>query len=98
MNQSNHLSKMIRFELFEHKSKRCLKKKYKFLLFIFTLFIFIILLKPVLIMLGNFLSMPTSNHPCDVLLVEGGSIIFQYVMDEAISVYKNGNEMARIFC
>lgn len=44
---------------------------------------------PLLRAAGRYLSVPSSNQNCDVLIVESGSTVADYVMQEAIRLYQN---------
>lgn len=75
-------------KFFEIKTQRRLKKRCKFIIAVLSFLLFLLLLKPILIALGKFLDCKTSDKICDIVLVEGGSTISEFVMSEALSIYR----------
>ena len=56
---------------------------------IVVLVVIVIAAGPLLKAAGRYLSVPSSDKNCDVLVVESGSTVADYVMQEAIRLYQN---------
>ncbi len=69
---------------------RTRKAKYKAAIFALLLFIILIFGKSILIYMAQRLDVPDTDTPCDVMVVQGGPSLAEYVVMQAIKVYKKG--------
>ena len=75
---------------FETRQRKVLKLKYKLLVVASFLLLAIIFAKPLFISMARFLDVPNSGKICDVMIVEGGPSLAEYVVEEAVQVYRDG--------
>ncbi|NOY60879.1 MAG: hypothetical protein GXO75_18375 [Calditrichaeota bacterium] len=70
------------------------RKKLKWSFKLGLLFLFILILwlvhKPIFIAMGRYLEMPSSNHPADVVVIEGGHTVSRFRVEEAIRLWREG--------
>ncbi len=76
--------------LFTTKTKRVLRLRYRLLLLAIIAIVLGLLAKPVLIGVADYLDMPSTTQPCDVLVIQAGSTVGDYAMHQALDVYKSG--------
>jgi len=75
---------------FENRTRKTLKLKYKMALCALVLLIIFIFSKSILIYLAQRLDVPDAATPSDVMIVEGGPSLAEYVVMQAIKVYEKG--------
>ncbi len=75
---------------FEYRSRKVLKLRYKAA--IFGLFVFSILIfgKSILTLMAARLDVADAETPCEVMVVQGGPSLAEYVVMQAIKVYEKG--------
>ena len=75
---------------FENRTRKTLKLKYKLSILALILVIFLIFSKQALVLLARHLDIPNTRATCDVMVVEGGPSLAEYMVLEAINVYEQG--------
>jgi len=75
---------------FETRTRKTLKLKYKLSILAIIFVILLIFAKPVLVSLARHLDVPNTNKTSDVMIVEGGPSLAEYVVMQAIKVYEKG--------
>lgn len=75
---------------FENRTHRTLKRKYKIAIAALILFFVIIFSKSILIYVAQRLDVTDAVAPSDVMIVEGGPSLAEYVVMQAVKVYEKG--------
>ena len=89
------MRRQTRFTIY--RQKKVVKPLYKLCIVLFLLVIAFLLVKPVCVSLAAFLSMPKSETHCDAILVEGGSVFSEYIVEQALEAYYAGQAKAILF-
>ena len=76
--------------LFTYKTKKVLRFRYRVVLLASVFLLLLVFAKPIMIAVADYLHVPSSTEHCDVLIVQAGSSIGDYVMREALKVYERG--------
>lgn len=80
----------LSLDIFEIKSVRRVRWRYRILLLITVILIMLLLHKPILIAMGRYLELSTTLPPSDVVIVEGGNVVSRLHMEEAIRLLEAG--------
>lgn len=75
---------------FKTRTRKTLQLKYKLFILALIIVFSLIFAKPILISMARFLDVPDSQTTCDVMVIEGGPSLAEYMVLEAIKVYEQG--------
>lgn len=76
---------------FVEKTKRYLKWRYRLALLAILVLLFVVLRRPILVQVGQYLEMSTITPlPCDMIVVKGGNTIRKAKISEAIRLLQQG--------
>ena len=78
------------FELYKTKTVRRLKWRYKIVIAVFIVALFWIIKTPVFTAWGRYLEMAPSDHPCDVAVLGGASVVSKLRMNAALQLWRQG--------
>ena len=76
--------------LFSYKTKRVLRFRYRLLLFALLALVLALVAKPSLVAIADYLELPSATQHCDVLVVQAGATVGDYVMQQALHIYDSG--------
>ncbi len=75
---------------FENRTRKTLKRKYKITIWALIVFFIFLFSKSILFHMAQHLDVPDAAAPSDVMIVEGGPSLAEYVVMQAVKVYEKG--------